>query len=92
MAAFNNVTLTTNEWVNLNTLSGATAGTALNIQNIGNGTVLLQESATQPVNNNGGVLFPPHYDTISKAAVAGGSEIMWGKLIAGTSTVLAFYE
>jgi hypothetical protein len=28
MAAFNNVTLTTTEWVNLNTLSGATAGTS----------------------------------------------------------------
>ena len=92
MAAFNNVTLTTTEWVNLNTLSGATAGTALNIQNIGIGSVILQESATQPTEDTGGVLFPPEYDTLSKATVAGGSENMWGKLASSRPTTLAFYE
>lgn len=92
MAAYSNVTLNTNEWVNLNTLSGAPVGTALNIQNIGYGTVLLQENSSTPTENKGGVLFPPQYDSLSMAVVQVGSDIMWAKLITDGTSLLAFYE
>lgn len=93
MAAYNNVTVSGDDWVNLNTLSGCPVGTAVQIQNTGISSVLIQESATKPTNNNGGVLFNPHYGELSKAVVDAGSDIIWVKPLAvGSSTVLRIFE
>ena len=92
MAAFNNVIVSGDTWVNINTLSGAAVGSAINIQNIGLGACLLQESNTMPTEDKGGLLFPPMYDSLSKAIVAAGSETMWAKLKGSGTTTLAVYE
>ena len=42
------VTITNTEWVNINTLSGISAGTNLRVQNKGNYGVILQVTDTQP--------------------------------------------
>lgn len=92
MAAYNNVSVSGDDWVNINTLSGAAVGSAFNIQNISTGVCLLQESNTTPTNDIGGMLFPPHYDSLSKASVSAGSQTMWAKIKGDKAVILAIYE
>jgi len=93
VAAYNNVTVSGDDWVNLNTLSGCPVGTAVQIQNTGISSVLIQESTTKPTNNNGGVLFNPHYGELSKATISGGSLAIWAKPFSvESSTILRVFE
>ena len=95
MAAFNSVAVSGNDWVDINTLSGAPVGGAISIQNTGTASCLLQESTTKPLitNNNGGVLFTAEYGDLSKAVVASGSLKMWAKLKdANKPTTLSIFE
>lgn len=93
MASFNNVMVTGSTWTDLNTLSGAPVGTALEIQNIGSASVKLQESSNIPSNDNGGVLFTVEYGEMSRALVEAGSLKMWAKLSDPTKpTTLALFE
>lgn len=93
MASFNNVFVTGNDWVDINTLSTAPVGVAVSIQNIGTAAVKLQEATVKPTNDNGGVLFTAEYGDLSKAAVASGSLKMWAKLNdVNKPTTLAVFE
>ena len=95
MAAFNNVVVSGDDWVDINTLSGAPVGGAISIQNVGTASVFLQESTTKPLitNNNGGVLFTAEYGDLSNAVVASGSLKMWAKLKdANKPTTLSIFE
>ena len=93
MATFGDVTVNGNDWVDINTLSGAAVGTAMNIQNKGTACCRLQESTIKPVNDNGAILFTPDYNDLSKAVVDSGSLKMWAKLVdVNKPTTLAVYE
>lgn len=67
MVNFNTVSVAGNDWVDINTLSTAPAGTAISIQNVGMACVRLQESSAKPTNDNGGVLFTADYGDNFKA-------------------------
>lgn len=93
MAIFNNVTVLSDDWYDINTLSGAAVGTALNIQNISTGQVILVESTTKPVTDNGPILFDAAYGELSKATVDSGSLKMWAKCVGSQSkAILAVYN
>lgn len=93
MASFNNVVVTGDDWVDINTLSTAPVGAAISIQNIGCANVRLQESTTKPANDNGGVLFTAEYGDVSKASVSSGSLAIWAKLTdENKPSTLAIFE
>ena len=93
MAIFTNVTVSSDTWYDINTLSGATVGTALLIQNISTANVILVESTAMPLANNGPILFNAHAGDLSKATIQAGSLKMWAKVIGSPSkAVLAVYN
>ncbi len=93
MAIFTNVTVSNDTWYDINTLSGAAVGTGLLIQNISTGNVILVESATMPVTDNGPILLNATQGDSAKATIEAGSLKMWAKVVGSPSkAVLAVYN
>ena len=87
MAVLTTVNLTVDDWVDLNTLSGATVGSAFRIQNISTGSCFLVDSATKPVRTDGSVLFSPDYGDLSVADSEAGGLKVWAKPVTASRPV-----
>lgn len=93
MAVYTNVTVFNDDWYDLNTLSGAAVGAAIQIQNISSGNVIMKEQTAKPTNDNGPVLFNSSMGELSKAVVAASSLKIWVKVTGSPSkAILAVYE
>jgi hypothetical protein len=79
MAILNTITLTADDWVDVNTLSGATVGSSFRIQNISTGACFLVDSTTKPVRTDGSVLFAPTYGDLSIADIESGGLKIWAR-------------
>ena len=88
----NNYTLSGSAWVDLNTVLGVAVGTEFNIQNVSSWSFYIRESSTLPTEVDGAVVFPPSYDTLSKAFIAAGSDKIWVKMVdVSKSTKIALF-
>lgn len=81
MSMYNKISVTGSSWLDVNTLSGVTVGTAFSIQNVGAAIVYLYESSTPPVEVDGVILF----DALtsgpnSTAYISSGSQKIWVKV------------
>lgn len=76
----------TDEWVNMNTLSGITAGTATKIQNVGGVTALFRTSATQPTETTGEGVYVAEIYTVN----AGENAVWMRARPSGTKTLISF--
>jgi len=77
MAVYNTIVSDVDDWVDLNTLSGAAVGAAIVIQNISACNAYMVDSTTKPVRNDGIVLFTPNYEDLSIARIDSGSLKIW---------------
>lgn len=87
MAVYGTVNLTVDDWVDLNTLSGASVGSAFRIQNISTGSCFLVDSATKPTRTDGIVLFSPDYGDLSIADIEAGGNKIWVRPVVPTRAV-----
>lgn len=87
------VLVPTTSYVDLNTLSGIAAGTALVITNKSSSDVRLQISASQPSadSTDGEILYPGPYSTSTKILTAG-ENIVWAKSEGHTNTPLSIQD
>jgi hypothetical protein len=77
MAVYTTVVSSIDDWVDLNTISGAAVGAAIVIQNISSCNAYLVDSSTKPVRTDGIVLFTPDYEDLSIARIDSGSLKIW---------------
>lgn len=69
-----------NTWTSLNAATGIASGTAIKIQNKSTTWIILQESATQPVNTDTkGELVTDLFHTEPSKIIAAGSLEIWAK-------------
>tara|TARA_R110000796_G_scaffold103257_7_gene212456 strand:+ start:291 stop:779 length:489 start_codon:yes stop_codon:yes gene_type:complete len=65
-------------WVNVNTLSNVTAGTAFFVQNNGKHFILASESPTQPTNSSSSfMIYPSEEDNDFGVPIASGAQTLW---------------
>lgn len=79
MAIYNTVTINVDDWVDVNTLSGAPVGNAIRIQNISSYDFYIYESSTKPVSTDGPVVYNPSHGALSVADITAGSLRIWAK-------------
>jgi hypothetical protein len=77
MAVYNTVVSSVDDWVDLNTLSGAAVGAAIVIQNISSCNAYVVDSATKPTRTDGPVIYTSDRGQLSIAEVAAGSLKIW---------------
>lgn len=75
-------------WVNLNTLSGISVGTAMSIQNKAQNVLLLFISPTQPTaSSNDGIAVYDFPSELSVVEIDSGEDIVWAKSRGGLGQV-----
>ena len=77
MTVYQTVTLTIDDWVDLNTAAGVAVGGAFRIQNIGSNACYLIDAAAKPTQPSGILLLTAQFDELSIADVESGSERVW---------------
>jgi hypothetical protein len=87
MAVYQTVTLSVDDWVDLNTAAGVAVGAGCVIQNISSGSCYLVDSATKPTRADGSLLFTPDFGQLSIAEIAAGSAKIWVRPVDATKTV-----
>lgn len=74
------------DWMNINTLSGVAAGTAMRLTNKGTSLIMMAESATKPETNGIGMPLTPithGWPAYGVADVATGSLDIWVRSVSG---------
>ena len=64
-------------WVDVNTISGITAGTAFFVQNNGKHFILASESPTQPANSTSSFMIYPSENTGTALTVSSTAQTLW---------------
>lgn len=76
----------TDEWVDMNTLSGIAAGTSLKIQNVGGVEALFRTAVVQPTGDTGEVAYVAEIYTVNSD-----ENTVWMRARAkGTKTLISF--
>lgn len=73
------LTIAPNVWQNLNTLSGITAGTAISIENVGDGACRVTTAASAPSSFDTGFFINPVQSGLGNAVINidAGEETVW---------------
>jgi hypothetical protein len=81
------ITIPTEDFVSINTLSGIAVGTAMTITNKSSSYILLAEGTKPAATSEDGVLVSPMSDTYAIADIPSGSLEIWAKSISFSSKV-----
>lgn len=76
----------TDEWLNMNTASGITAGTSTKIQNVGGVDALFRTSPTEPAGDTGEVAYVSEIYTVNSDE----STVWMRSRAKGTKTLISF--
>jgi len=85
MAVYQTVTLSVDDWVDLNTAAGVAVGSAFRIQNIGCNSCFLVDSSSKPTRTDGSLLFTAEFGELSIADIEAGGVRMWVRPVAATN-------
>ena len=80
------------DWVDINTASGITSGTAIEVMNKGNNTVFLTESVSIPTEDNVGKVLTNINRPYAVADILTGSDTIWARCASPRGSVLAVQE
>ena len=92
MATVLNVELTNDEWLDLNTETGIAVGTEMNIQNQGDYSVWIQESATEPATLDEGQKISTMGLDYATPKVKSGSLKIWVRCVSPQGSTLGVQE
>jgi len=87
MAVYQTVTLSVDDWVDLNTAAGVAVGSGFIIQNISSGSCFLVDANTKPTRNDGSLLFTADFGQLSIAEITAGSDKIWVRPVDVNKTV-----
>lgn len=80
MATIIDISVTTETWVDVSSVTGIAVGTGYNIQNKKGSVVILVESATEPqADYTSGKYVAPFPSSVSTATILEGSSSIWAK-------------
>lgn len=76
------IVVPSNQFIDVNTLSGVTVGSAMTILNKGNYNIVLQESTLQPAaSSEDGVIMSNIYSPHARADIRSGSIKIWARTL-----------
>lgn len=81
-ASIPDISVPSDQFVDINTLSGISIGVAMSIQNKGNYNIVLQESVLQPAaDSENGVIITNVYEPYARGDVRAGSIKIWARTL-----------